>query len=310
MPTSQPKDQTILITGGAGFIGSHLAAALAADNEVRILDSLTTGRRANIPSEATFIEGDLRDEETLVCATKNVDLIFHEAALVSVQRSIEAPLTSHDINVTATLELLEAARKQDAHVVLASSAAIYGQPDKVPIEEADSKNPTSPYGLEKLTVDHYAQQYHDLYGLDTVALRYFNAYGPRQPAGDYSGVISIFVEQAKNDEPITVHGDGKQTRDFIFIEDIVQANILASGTEHVGESYNIGTEKSITIRELAETITDIMDSSSEIIHTDGRDGDIRHSEPNITKARNKLGYEPTVSLEDGLEQTICHVERN
>ncbi len=307
MPTSRPTGQTILITGGAGFIGSHLATELVADNDVRILDNLTTGAQSNVPEGATLIEGDIQEAETLTRATTDVDLVFHEAALVSVEKSIENPVESHEINATATLTLLEAARNEDARVVLASSAAIYGHPEQAPVTETDSKTPTSPYGLDKLTLDHYARQYHDLYGLETVALRYFNAYGPGQTAGDYSGVISIFCEQALNDDPITVHGDGKQTRDFVFIDDIVQANLRAATTDQVGTAYNVGTGTSVTINELAETIVDVTDSDSEITHTEGRDGDIRHSEADITTATEELAYEPTVSLHGGLEQTAMWI---
>lgn len=309
MTTGQPTGRTILITGGAGFIGSHLADALVADNDVRVLDNLTSGERANVPDDATLIEGDLRDDATLARATDDVDLIFHKAALVSVQGSVEAPLTSHEINVDATLEVLEAAREEDARVVLASSAAIYGHPERVPVREGDAKTPKSPYGLDKLSIDHYARQYHDLYGLETVALCYFNAYGPGQTAGDYSGVISIFCEQALCDEPITVHGDGDQTRDFVFVDDIVQANLEAATTDQVGTAYNVGTGTSVTVRDLAETIADVTDSGSEITHTGGRDGDIRHSEADITTARTALGYEPTVSLRDGLERTVAWLRK-
>ncbi len=297
-------DETILITGGAGFIGSHLAKALVSDNDVRVLDNLTNGRRANVPDEATFFEVDLLDEDALARAAEDVDLIFHEAALVSVRSSVENPTASHEINTAGTLNVLEAARKNDARVVLASSAAIYGQPEHVPISENDPKTPTSPYGLDKLTIDHYARQYHELYGLETVALRYFNAYGPGQTAGDYSGVISIFCEQARQNDPITVHGDGKQTRDFVYIDDLVRANLRAATTDTVGTAYNIGTGTSVTIRELAETVVEVTDATSEITHTDGRNGDIRHSESNITAARTDLGYDPMVSLREGLERTV------
>ncbi|SIS10587.1 NAD-dependent epimerase/dehydratase family protein [Natronorubrum thiooxidans] len=304
MTTDRPTDKTILITGGAGFIGSHLSTALVDDNDIRVLDSLTTGSRENVPTGATLIEGDLRDEDALARATDGVDLIFHEAALVSVQGSVEAPLTSHEINVDATLDVLEAARNEDARVVLASSAAIYGHPEQVPITETDPKSPTSPYGLDKLTIDHYAHQYHDLYDLETVALRYFNAYGPGQVAGDYSGVISVFIDQALSDEEITVYGEGDQTRDFVYIDDIVRANQKAATTDAVGDAYNIGTGESVTIRELAELIQEITDTDSDIVHMDARTGDIEHSEANISKAQNQLDYEPTVSLREGLEQTV------
>jgi len=187
---------------------------------------------------------------------------------------------------------------------LASSAAIYGHPEQIPIKETDSKTPTSPYGLDKLSVDHYAKQYHDLYDLETAALRYFNVFGPGQTAGDYSGVISIFCEQTINDDPLTIHGDGKQRRDFVFIDDIVQANLRAATTDHAGEAYNVGTGTSVSIRELAETIVDVTDSNSDIVHTEGRDGDIRHSEADITAIQTALDYEPTVSLREGLEQTV------
>ena len=304
MTTHRPTAQTILITGGAGFIGSHLASALVDDNVVRILDNLSSSKRANVPEDATLIEGDLRDAATLERATTGVDLIFHEAALVSVQGSVEDPLGSHEINATATLEVLEAARREDARVVLASSAAIYGHPEEVPIAEADPKTPASPYGIDKLAIDHYARRYNELYVLETVALRYFNAYGPGQTAGDYSGVISIFCDQAIDDEPITIHGDGGQTRDFVFIDDIVQANLRAATTEQVGTAYNVGTGTSVTIQELAETIVDVTGSTAEITHTEGRDGDIRHSKADIAAIRSELGYEPTVSLHEGLEQTV------
>ncbi|OIB58918.1 NAD-dependent epimerase/dehydratase family protein [Natrialba sp. SSL1] len=304
MHTHSPTDQSILITGGAGFIGGHLAETLTADNTLHILDNLTTGKRTNIPQAATFHEGDIRDDGALTQPDTATDLLFHEAALVSVARSTEAPVASHDINVDATLSLLEYARTQDARVVLASSAAIYGHPSTTPISETHSKEPTSPYGLDKLTIDHYARLYHNLYDLQTVALRYFNVYGPGQVAGDYSGVISVFIDQALSGEDITVHGDGQQTRDFVFIDDVVQANCKAATTDAVGEAYNIGTGESITIRDLAELIQDITDTNSDIVHTDARTGDIKHSEADISKARTQLDYEPSVSIREGIEQTI------
>ncbi|MFC7114625.1 NAD-dependent epimerase/dehydratase family protein [Natronoarchaeum sp. GCM10025703] len=284
MTADRLTDQTILVTGGAGFIGSHLANALVAENDVRVLDNLTTGDRAHVPDSATFIEGDIRDDEALARATDGVDVIFHEAALVSVQGSVEDPLTSHEINSTATLELLEAARAEDARVVLASSAAIYGHPDSVPITETDPKDPTSPYGLGKLSVDHYARLYNELYDLETIALRYFNAFGPGQVAGDYSGVISIFLDQALGGDPITVNGEGTQTRDFVYVDDIVQANLRAATTDVVGEAYNVGTGDSVTIRELAEHVQAVTDTDSEIVYTDPRPGDIQHSSADISES--------------------------
>ena len=300
MSTPPLTDRTVLVTGGAGFIGSHIAETLAPDNDVRVVDDLSTGKRENVPDQAAFVEGDVRDDDVLARAMAGVDLVFHEAALVSVVRSVERPALSHAINATATMRLLERAREEDARVVLASSSAIYGHPDEVPIPESASTAPTSPYGVDKLAVDHYARVYADLYDLPVVALRYFNTYGPRQTAGDYSGVISTFLEQARADEPMTVEGDGEQTRDFVHVSDVVQANLLAATTDHVGEAFNVGTGSSVTIRELAERIRTVTDSSSEIVHVEPRQGDIRHSRADVGKAREKLGFEPTVSLTDGL----------
>jgi UDP-glucose 4-epimerase len=200
--------------------------------------------------------------------------------------------------------LLEHARAEGARVVLSSSAAIYGQPDDVPVKETQSKNPESPYGADKLALDTYARLYYDLYGLETVALRYFNVYGPRQTAGDYSGVISIFLDQAKAGEPITVEGDGEQTRDFVYVDDIVQANLAAGTTEAVGEAYNVGTGESISINELAHEIRAAAGSSSEIVHVDARSGDVRDSRADIAHIRENLGYEPTSTLEEGLA-SLC-----
>jgi len=299
---SQPRvsGQTVLITGGAGFIGSHLADALVEHNDVIVLDNLSTGKRENVPDGATFVEGDVRDADVVADVSDGVDLIFHKAAVVSVERSIDEPAFSHEVNFDGTLTLLEAARRVDARVVFASSAAIYGDPDTFPITESDPVDPQSPYGIDKCAADQYLRAYHDLYGLETVALRYFNAYGPRQTASDYSGVISIFGEQARAGEPITVNGDGTQTRDFVHVSDVVTANLLAATTEHVGTAYNIGTGGETSIRSLAETIQATVGTDSPIVHGDPRPGDIQRSRADITTARERLGYEPSVPLEKGL----------
>jgi UDP-glucose 4-epimerase len=304
MPDYELSGKTVLVTGGAGFIGSHIVDAVADRNDVRVLDSLSTGSRDRLPPEAELVEGDIRDRETLETAMEGVDVVFHKAAMVSVPASVEQPVACHEVNGTATLTLLEAARANDSRVVFASSAAIYGHPDGVPISETAPKRPASPYGLEKLTGDYYTRIYADRYGLDTVSLRYFNVYGPRQTGGQYSGVISTFLDQARSGDPITVEGDGEQTRDFVHVDDVVQANLRAATTASTGTSYNIGTGSKVSIRELAETIKRVTDTDSEIVHTDPRPGDIERSEADITKAREGLGYMPTVTLEDGLSQLV------
>jgi UDP-glucose 4-epimerase len=221
---------------------------------------------------------------------------------VSVPESVEVPEESHETNVTATLSILEAARREDARVVVASSVAIYGDPVDVPIHEEDAKAPTSPYGVDKLAIDHYVRLYNDLYGLETVALRYFNVYGPRQSAGEYSGVVSTFLEQARSGQPITVEGEGDQTRDFVHVSDVVRANLAAAATDNVGRAYNVGTGDSITILGLAELIRDVTGSASEVVHVDPRPADIERSEADVARARRQLDFESRVALADGLRE--------
>lgn len=300
MVDSRLSGTSVLVTGGAGFIGGHIASTLADRADVTVLDDFSTGDETTVPSSCDVVEADVRDADAVEAAVEGCDVVFHEAAIVDVSQSVETPIPCHDVNVDGTLNVLEAARVHDARVVVASSAAIYGAPTSTPIDEAEPADPNSPYGIDKLAVDYYTRRYHDLYGLDTVALRYFNAYGPGQSAGDYSGVIDVFFDQARAGEKLTVHGDGMQTRDFVHVDDIVRANLLAATTDEVGEAYNVGTGTSVTIRELAEKVKSTVGSDSPIVHTDTREGDIRQSCADIGRARRKLGYEPTVSLGDGL----------
>lgn len=296
--------KTILVTGGAGFIGSHLVDALAPVATVRILDDLSTGSTDRVPDGVTVIEGDIRDLQAVEEAVDGVDVVFHLAANASVERSITAPIASHETNIMGTITVLEAARKADARVVSASSTAIYGAPEQLPVTETDRKEPTSPYGVEKLLLDRDTLLYNDLYGLPTVSLRYFNVYGPGQGANDYSGVITIFLDQARRNVPLTIDGDGSQTRDFVHVRDIVQANLLAAVTDSVGQAFNIGSGDSVTIEDLAKQIIETTGSTADLVYTEPRPGDIPHSRADISKARELLGYEPTVSLETGLETLV------
>src|SRR6056297_1164324 len=303
MDSSAIRDRTVLVTGGAGFIGSHLVDALHPHNEVRVLDTFTTGTRAYLPDGVTVIEGDISDPIALQKAARGVDIIFHHAALVSVSQSVEAPRQSNETNLEASLLLLEQARQEDARVVVASSAAVYGHPEDLPVSETTPTKPSSPYGVQKLALDQYTRLYEDLYDVETVALRYFNVYGPRQQ-GPYSGVISTFLEQARADEPITIEGDGKQSRDFVHVSDVVRANLQAATTNAVGEAYNVGTGQRTTIEELAETIRDAIGSSSPIVHREPRAGDIRHSGADTSKANRELGFDARVGLESGIRSLV------
>ncbi len=304
MQSDALRGRTVLVTGGAGFIGSHLVDALPETTTVRILDDLSTGDPDRIPDGAALIEGDVRDRNVLATAMEGVDVVFHEAAMVSVPESVEKPRTCHAVNGTASLELLEAARAADARVVLASSAAVYGHPESVPVTEDAPKAPTSPYGVEKLLADQYARVYAERYDLPAVALRYFNVYGPGSNP-EYSGVVDTFLAQARRGDPVTVEGDGDQTRDFVHVDDVVQANLLAaegllSDEDVAGRAYNVGTGSSVTIEELAHTVRSVVGADVPIVHTDPRPGDIERSRADISRARGELGYEPTVDLEEGL----------
>ncbi|MFO7832642.1 MAG: NAD-dependent epimerase/dehydratase family protein [Halohasta sp.] len=297
--TLGPTGKSILITGGAGFIGSHLVAALAADNDVTVLDNCSGGEPARLPATVDLHRGDIREASARDALIAEADIVYHEAALVSVEESLERPVESHGTNVAATVDLLDTAREHDTRVVFASSCAIYGDPTGVPISETEPASPLSPYAVDKLAADHYVRVYGRQFDFPTVALRYFNVYGPGQH-GDYSGVIDAFVERARAGEPLEVHGAGDQTRDFVHVSDIVRANLAAGVTPHTGRAYNIGTGREATIRELAETIRDLVGTDAPITHTDRRPGDISRSRADLTRSTERLGYEPTVGLADGL----------
>lgn len=300
----QLTGQSVVITGGAGFIGSHLADRLADTCDVTVLDNLSAGRRDQVPAEAELVRADIRDAERLEDVITGADVVFHQAALVSVNQSIERPVESHEINLDATLHLLECAADANARVVLASSTAIYGEPATLPVTEPQPKSPSSPYGLDKLAVDNYARLYSELYGLETVALRYFNVYGPRQRGGQYGGVISIFIDQALSGGPITVHGDGTQTRDFVHVRDVVDANVRAAQAAVSGEAFNIGTGTETSIMELAETVRTAVGTDVDITHEAARPGDIERSRADISKATRDLGFSPSVPLQEGIERVV------
>ncbi|WP_336328828.1 NAD-dependent epimerase/dehydratase family protein [Halovenus sp. HT40] len=297
-------DKNILVTGGAGFIGSHLVDALVEENSVTVLDNLSNGTVENVNQKAEFAAGDVREQDTVEPLLQAADIVFHQAGLVSVEQSIAEPTESHAINATGTVTVLEAARKTDTRVVSASSAAVYGHPREIPINETARLKPTSPYGIDKVALDQYTRRFGELYGLPTVALRYFNVYGPRQTATDYSGVISIFRDQATAGDPITVHGDGTQTRDFVHVSDVVRANLRAATTDHTAEAFNVGTGTQTSINELAAVVRDVADSESKITHTAQREGDITHSCADIEKSKTTLNFEPEVALADGLRTVI------
>ena len=301
--TIGPTDKSILITGGAGFIGSHLATALAVDNDVVVLDNCSKGNPSTLPPEVRLHQGDIRDPSVLESFVAEADIVYHQAALVSIEESLERPVESHGTNVSATVSLLDIARRYGTRVVFASSCAIYGNPTGVPVDESEPTSPLSPYAVDKLAADHYVRVYGQQYEFPTVALRYFNVYGPGQ-RGDYSGVIDAFTERARAGEPLEVHGDGDQTRDFVHVSDIVQANLAAGVTSNTGRAYNVGTGQETTIQELAEMIRNLIDPEVSITHTDPRPGDIDRSRADLTRSRQQLGYRPQTALDDGLRSLL------
>jgi len=301
----------ILVTGGAGFIGSNLCATLLeTGHEVRVFDNLSTGKRENLSDYADsleLIEGDIRDYESIEKAVGGVERIIHLAAMSSVPWSVDDPEAAHHMNATGTLHVLKAARDNDVRrVVLASTSAIYGENPLQPKTEAMIPEPGSPYAATKLTGELYCRVFSAIYGLETVALRYFNVYGKRQdPASHYSAVIPKFITKMLSGENPVIYGDGEQTRDFVFVDDCNQANIKACFTEGVsGDFFNIGSAMNISVNELFNTIRDITGSGMSPVYEDARKGDVRESLSDISKAKKHLSFKPTHTMEEGLKKTI------
>ena len=304
----------VLVTGGAGFIGSHLARALIErGDQVTLFDNFSTGKRENIDdiqSEIDLIEGDIREFSLIAAAAKGCDVIFHQAALVSVPVSIKDPLLNHTINVSGTNNVLEAARLGGVkRVVYASSAAVYGDLPNLPKREEDALGLISPYAAAKYMNEVMAQNYTQVYGLETIGLRYMNVFGPYQdPSSPYSGVLSIFVKAAKTDGRCKIYGDGEQTRDFIFVSDVVEANLRASNllTDHFPKSpiFNVGSGKQISLNQIVKIINELRGEPMSVAYESARPGDIRHSVADIKKARQFLGFQPSVDISTGLRSTF------
>jgi nucleoside-diphosphate-sugar epimerase len=308
----------VLVTGGAGFIGSNLTEALLAQgHRVRVLDNFSTGKKENLKFDEEYpsleiIDGDIRDPGTCQKAMEEIDDVFHQAAFPSVQQSIEDPLTSNSVNVEGTLNILVAAREAGAkRLIYASSCAVYGDTPALPEGEELSPNPLSPYALQKYIGEEYCRLFFQLYGLETVSLRYFNIFGPKQdPASLYSAVIPRFIDALLDGRPPVVFGDGEQSRDFTFIDNVVQANLLAmtAGFGH-GEAVNIACGKETSLNQLIALLKKILGSKVSPIYRGPVKGDVRHSLADIRKGRRLLNYDPQIGMEAGLEKTVEYFRR-
>ena len=300
----------VLVTGGAGFIGSHLVDALIErGDDVVALDDLSTGRLDNLSSSAEFVEGSVADETAVAKAVAGCEVVYHQAALGSVARSVEQPLLSDDANIHGTLSVLQGAHLAGARrVVMASSSSVYGGADQVPTPESAPLIPRSPYAVTKLTGEHYARVFHELHGLETVCLRYFNVFGPRQrPDSQYAAVIPLFIDALLSGRRHSVHGDGQQSRDFTFVADAVQANLKAGAAPAdrcAGRAFNIARGAPSSLLDLLGILAAEVGVEVTPEHTDPRPGDIRHSHADISAARRDLGYDPAVSFGDGLARTL------
>ena len=301
-----------LVTGGAGFIGSHIASALAsAGARVRIIDNLSTGYRENveeIEGEVDFVQGSLADEKALRKALEGVELVFHEAAIPSVPRSVEDPRQTHIASVEGTFSLLLAAREMKVRrIVYAASSSAYGDQPTLPKVETMLPEPLSPYAVAKLVGEHYCQVFSRVYGLETISLRYFNVFGPRQdPSSQYSGVISRFTSALLRGERPVIYGDGEQSRDFTYIDNVVDANLKAAeSAKGIGEVMNIANGERITLNQLLQELKDLTGRSDVVAdYREPRVGDVKHSLADISRARSLLGFEPRVDLRTGLQLTI------
>jgi UDP-glucose 4-epimerase len=299
-----------MVTGGAGFIGSHIVEEFLKDGAfVRVLDNFSSGKRENLETfrgNLEILEGDLRNTQAVKSAMRDVELVFHLAAFVSVPQSMADPETCFAVNVAGTVTLLEAARQAGVHkVVLSSSTAVYGDTDRFPTDEETPLKPLSPYALSKQVNELYARLYTRTFNLPVIALRYFNVYGPRQrPDSDYAAAIPIFVRNLVAGEPITIYGDGKQSRDFIFVKDVVRANLMAAESDAAGEAFNICTGRETTLLDLLEELSEVSPRQPEVRFEASRPGDVYCSVGRPDKAATTLGFRATTSLAEGLAQTV------
>ena len=301
-----------LVTGGAGFIGSHLADGLVRRvDRVRLFDNVSSGTWANVAAlgdAVERVEADLRDEAAVRRATDGVEVVFHLAADPSVPRSVADPRTCYDVNLTGTLNVLQAAREAGCRrVVFASSCAVYGDDPALPKRETMAPRPGSPYASSKLAGEELCRVFWRLYGLETVSLRFFNVYGPRQdPRGPYASVIPRFIDALRPGSTPTIHGDGEQTRDFVFVGDVVQANLrAASAANAAGGIYNVASGQSVSLNRLLATLAGLLGRDAVATYAPARQGDVRHSAADVSAARAVLGFDPRVSLQDGLAHTLA-----
>ncbi len=307
---------TYLVTGGAGFIGSHLVEALVNRGErVRVLDNLSEGKMENVASvidRIEFMRADVRDPEAVRAAVEGVDYVLHQAALRSVPRSVDDPLSTNDVNITGTLHLLRAAHQAGVkRVVCASSSSVYGGSGEAQQSESQLPAPLSPYAVSKIADEYYCAVFTRTYGLETVSLRYFNVFGPRQdPASEYAAVIPRFILAALNDEPLEIHGDGLQSRDFTYVDNVVEFNLLAATAPDIaGEVFNVGCGQSYQVLEIKTYLEKILGRSLKFYHAPPRKGDARYTCADMSKARRLLGYEPKIPFEDGLRRTLAYFQQ-
>ena len=302
-----------LVTGGAGFIGSHLVENLLAGGAgVRVLDDFSTGRRENLApflDQIEVVEGDISDPDTCRHAAEGINIVFHQAALPSVPRSIEDPARSHEVNATGTLNVLLAARDAGAsRVVYASSSSAYGDTPTLPKREDQTPSPRSPYAVAKLTGEQYCRSFPGVFGIEAVALRYFNVFGPRQdPNSAYAAVIPLFATAAMENRPPTINGDGEQTRDFTYIQNVILANFLAAscpGEKVSGEVFNVGCGGRISINDLWREIKSVLGAEIDAIHGPPRPGDVKDSLADLSHLKDRTGFEVRVGLEEGIQRTV------